>query len=277
MANKNKNNHPSPPPKTQQEALRQAQVAVQAAAAHQAQLQHQLAQAHGGQGSDQIENQLAKQTAKLQAMREARNKLRTIMYTTPGTPGQKSPVIDPFMNADDMQSADEARAQLAATLAQQDYELSDLATSTEADKAAIDRQHPYDRRDASDEAAARGLFQSSIRDAELWDIDATAAIRKNLLDVGLSTKRIQSQNAKTAAQAAYDTFQANMHQKMVENAQAASENLPEYLVNPTDATTRVDRLKIPRGGKKNNQGQNNQGQGGQSTYTPGSNKAIYGG
>lgn len=257
MANKkdNKPKTPAPPPKTQQEALRQAQVAVQAAAAQQQQLQHQLAQADKPKEVKQIKNQLGNTTDKLQAMRQARDKLRTIMYTTPGTPGVKNDAtIDSLsqMTAEDFAALTDATATRDTAYTTNDQAVADLSNKNEYDKARIDRQNLFDLRDSSDELASRGLFQSSIRDAELADINATAQIRKNQLDTDLKTLRITNDNAKDAARHAYDRFQDEMKRTLTARAQEASKDLPEYLINPTSATTHVDRLKIPQPPKKNN-------------------------
>lgn len=180
---------------------------------------------------------------KLATLKTDRNNASQFTYTVPGV---LNPTITPFMSGDDMIATGQANTDLAAAYANWDQKLADLAAQNIIARREIDKQQAYDRRDSADEAAARGLAHSSIRDAELYDIDATASLRRKDLDDQLSTMTIQAGNQKNAASDAFDQFMAGMRQKMVENAQTMASEMGQYQRDPQDVTT---QLTIPRPGK----------------------------
>lgn len=153
---------------------------------------------------------------------------------TPGSAGGvPNPAIPPFMSADDWDAYIQALQAFQNKINDTDYELQKQQIDTEEQKAGIDRSVVVDKNNTDYNTAGRGLAQSSIRDAELWDIDATAALRKSYLDRQLNASVLNAQRQKSAAQTAWEQFQGNLNRHMVENAQAASEGAPAYLVEPS--------------------------------------------
>ncbi len=73
--------------------------------------------------------------------------------------------------------------------------------------------------------AGRGMFHSSMRDAELFDIDATAGLRKQMLQQQLDTQTLNSQRQKSVLDSSWTQYMAGLTQKQVENAKAASEGM----------------------------------------------------
>lgn len=151
---------------------------------------------------------------------------------TPGQPGVANKPIQPFMTAEDLFSQGEAEYDFSSRMQQLDYELDKLRSESEYEKSEIDRGALRSRTDANDLMASRGMFHSSVRDAELFDIDATAAIRKNFLDRELDSAALNTQTQKMAAQQAWDTFQSSMRQQMVENATEAGEGMTKWAKEP---------------------------------------------
>jgi hypothetical protein len=141
--------------------------------------------------------------------------------------------VKPFMTAEDLMAYGDAHSKFRDTLNQLDFALESQRVEGEYEKTNIAKGAVQSRAEANDLAAARGLFHSSVRDAELYDINATAALRQNYLDRQLDTAQIQTQTQKVAAQNAWDDFQRGMNQKEVQNAQEVMANTPQYLVDPT--------------------------------------------
>jgi hypothetical protein len=201
-----------------------------------------------GKRADKLEDKLAKildiLAARKDALGDAREKRNALRSYKVEIPGVENPVIQPFMTADDLLESSEADAALNETVTGLDTNLTEQQRLNEVAKAELARQQLYDRRDAADNAAARGLAHSSIRDAELYDIDATAALRRNELDTQLSVATLDAGRQKLAAKAAWDNFQSAMARRMVENAAAASEGVPKYQIEPM---TETRKLPIPRG------------------------------
>ena len=173
---------------------------------------------------------------------------RRIREVTPADPGVKAPVIPPFLKGEDMISVSEAEAKLSGELQNLDYALENLRLDTSKQKADIARQRRIDLNDANEAAAARGLFRSSIRDADLFDVEAAAAVNRNLLDRALDVASLDTQRQKVAAQGAYDSFMSGIRQKMVENAKEATPDTGPFLVKPTDAQKSVTIID-PHGDK----------------------------
>lgn len=190
---------------------------------------------------------LTRTAARSEYGQQIREKRRIV---TPATPGTRTPTIQPFMKSDDMMALQEARSKMADTIANLDYDLDTEASENEYERSEIDRSAIMGRSSVNDDMASRGLFNSSVRDAELYDIDATAGIRKNFLDRTFDTLMMDTQRRKLAAQSALTEFQHSMNQKMIENAREASEGMEEWLVKPTEETTeKIDIPKVKKPGK----------------------------
>lgn len=184
---------------------------------------------------------LDKRKEKLGGFRDKRNELRNYEIHTPGV---ENPDTPPFKLAEDFLAEDQARAERTDTYTTLDEQLASMAAQNVSEKQRIAKDQAYSRRDAEFLAASRGLERSSIRDAELWDIDATAGLRRNELDTNLQLATLSADRQKTAADNAWNDFQRNyLGPKMVENAAAADEGVPEYAVDPT---TEKAKLDIPR-------------------------------
>lgn len=154
---------------------------------------------------------------------------------TPGKAGKKAPFVKPFMNADDLMQYAQAHGTFADTLTGLDSALENQRIDSEYQKQQLGKEQISNSANANDDAASRGLFHSSIRDAELYDINATTALRQNYLDRQLDAAVISTQTQKTNAQSAWDSFQRGMNQKQVENAQEVMTNTGKWLVKPTAA------------------------------------------
>lgn len=130
--------------------------------------------------------------------------------------------IQPFMTGDDLMALAQARGDYESNVYNLDYELEKLRNQTAQDQQETETTRVKGKGRADWDNAARGLATSSIRDAEMYDIDATAAIRKRFLETQLDTATLNTQRLKEAARHAFeDIYMQGLNQKMVENAQRA--------------------------------------------------------
>lgn len=152
----------------------------------------------------------------------------------PGTPGVATPPVDPFHTPDE--NIDSANAQRDYELALQDIDnnLFNMSHEGKFQKQAADKAAKENAAAANDAAIARGLFQSSIRDAELADITATNALRKRYLDDQLAIADTQALGRKKTLQSNFESFLSAMRQKAAQNAAEVGANQPPWEVEPTE-------------------------------------------
>jgi len=154
---------------------------------------------------------------------------------SPGTtynPGVPNPTVQPFLTAEDMMAYAMARQQYEEGLHSLDanYETSLITTGYE--KENLEKGRVQGREESSDDMAARGLFRSSVRDADLFDIDATAEMRKVFLDTQLNTQKLNMETQKASMEANWKTYEEGVNQKKVENAAGVQANMPQWQVEP---------------------------------------------
>lgn len=190
-------------------------------------------------------NQLADVKHKKKELNKRIRNTRTYKTKTDAVEGVKNPTLDPFMNSEDMLRADEARASRDETLHNLDYALEELRSSNEYERTQIADRVREDKASTNASSAARGMFASSARDASLYDVDATAAVQRNILDRQLDVATLDAQRQKTLASQAFDAFQNTMAKKMVENAQAASPDQGLWATAPQAASTQKHKLDLP--------------------------------
>lgn len=133
--------------------------------------------------------------------------------------------VPPFMTGQDTMDYAAAYREYATTLGQLDYDLARSVGEQIRQRQEIDKQQATGTENANWDAASRGLFHSSIRDASLYDIDATAGIKRQFLEDSMNTMRLNSEYQKGVAQGAYDLFMQGLNQKMVENAQKVAPDI----------------------------------------------------
>lgn len=151
-----------------------------------------------------------------------------------GTKGKKNPTIDPFMTADDMMQYGQSRAQYEGQLQDMDNELANQQAQNQYDKDQISWGEVRDRSSATWDTASRGLESSSVRDAELDDISATAAIRRKFLDDSLTIQSMEADAKKEMLRSNWENFyMKGLNQKMVQNAKDATEDVGVWKKKPT--------------------------------------------
>lgn len=140
-----------------------------------------------------------------------------------------TPTIMPFLTADDLMTLNQFQTGNETSIAQIDAALAQQATDTAFQKTELDRSARKGSSETADQMAARGLFQSSIKDAALYDISAQKTIRQNLLDDQLHNAQLSAQRQKQIIQASIARMNAAMNAKGVERAAEQSAGTPDTI------------------------------------------------
>lgn len=151
-------------------------------------------------------------------------------------PGEENPTVAPFMTGEDMMAYAEARQAYEQQLADLDYSYATAVANTGYEKEQVTKGAVKGKSDANWDAAARGLFRSSIRDADLFDIDATAEMRKRFLDTQLDTLKLNTETQKAALDRMWNDPQTGylhgLELKKIANAQGVAADMPQWKVEP---------------------------------------------
>lgn len=135
-----------------------------------------------------------------------------------------APPISPFLNADDLTALANFNADFATKLGDIDKSLGDLGADTSYQKTQTDTTAKENTAGTQDAMIARGLFQSSVKDAALYDIEAQRTLQQGYLDDRLTRATLDAGTQKKALgdwKTAFDTAQ---NVKAVQNAQAIPPN-----------------------------------------------------
>lgn len=147
-------------------------------------------------------------------------------------PGVENPAIQPFLTQQDIEEYAEAREQYAEGLKELDRNYEGTKHNTEFETAELEKGRIASRDTENWDAAGRGLFRSSIRDADLADIDATAEIKKKFLSDQLQALAVYNQGQKASMEAKWNRYMEGLHRKEASNAEEAGANMPKYSVEP---------------------------------------------
>jgi hypothetical protein len=161
----------------------------------------------------------------------------------PGSAGVHTPTIQPFQTSDDMMNVADSEFDLGQGLADLDKGFADLKTNVDYEKRQVDKSEVASKNTTIDDMIARGLGQSSIRDGEIYDIQATASMRRNFLDTTLGSAEIALGTNKARLQKRHDDIQKAIDQKAMENAAALAAQTPDYV--PGQEPTEGQIVPIP--------------------------------
>lgn len=127
--------------------------------------------------------------------------------------------VTPFNTPEEIQQKADRFAQYQTGLFDIDYGLQKLSADTSFQKAGIDRNLRHDVSQTIDQMIARGLYQSSIKDGEVNDLNATAAMRKQYLDTTLNSATIDAGRRKQVLSDQWNSFLNTLNQLAVQHAQ----------------------------------------------------------
>lgn len=174
-------------------------------------------------------------------------RLPTRTVTTPGSPGVRTPTVQPFSTAQDLFSRAEFESRRDTDLADLDYQLAERQAQATYDLRENERSAKIGRSTANDVNAARGLFQSSLRDAALIDVDTNELIQRETIQRGLDLMRQRVERQRGIWRGQEESYNTAEGQRQIENAQSAMEGVPEYVPGrePTPAVTRKVPVIVP--------------------------------
>jgi hypothetical protein len=162
----------------------------------------------------------------------------------PAAPAPAAPVA-PFLTAEDLFKHNDAWKSYGDQLAAIENELSDITTNTgfeigsfdaagnQTSQGQIDRNLQRNQSAASDNAAGRGLYKSSIKDAELFDLEATRNLRRTFLQGQLSAAAARAARMRTNLNDWWTNFLSNENTQAVQNAA----NVPAAPTSALDASS----------------------------------------
>ena len=137
--------------------------------------------------------------------------------------GPQIPRVDPFLSGNDLTSLAQFRFDDTSTRADIDRALSDLTAQTALDRQRVNDSTLRNTTGTVDNMAARGLFQSSIKDGAIADIEKNRALQQGQLDARL---RIAGLDADARIKALNDKardYQLAANQQAVDNARSVND------------------------------------------------------
>lgn len=141
----------------------------------------------------------------------------------PAAPGASgSATVEPFLTAEDLFRHNDAWKSYQDQLSQLELELSGLETNTNFELGENDRNLVKGQSSAKDQAAGRGIYNSSIKDAELFDLEATRNMRRTFLQGQLSSAAARAARLKKNLDDWWTQFLSDENTKKVQNAAAVS-------------------------------------------------------
>ena len=136
----------------------------------------------------------------------------------PGGAPVKPADVNPFFTPQDLQSINDFNTRYAIDLANIDFELGNLQSDTTYQKGNNDKQARENTAQAADQMAARGLFQSSVKDAALYDIEASRSLANKFLDDKLTAATLNAGTQKKILGDSKKRFDEAINSQGVQNA-----------------------------------------------------------
>lgn len=139
----------------------------------------------------------------------------------PAAPGL--PMVDPFLSGADLTEVANFNFEDTSARADIDRALADLAAQTGYDKRNVEDTALRNKVGTTDDMIARGLFQSSIKDGAVADIEKNRVLQQGQLDDRLRIATTDADARKKALDARAAAFQSALAARAVENARTAND------------------------------------------------------
>jgi hypothetical protein len=135
-----------------------------------------------------------------------------------------------FLTPDEIDAVNDFNTQLATKLQELRFEVGDydeatntwkggtLETDTTYQKTGVDNAAKEGTAAATDDAIARGIFKSSVKDAALYDIEAQRSLQSKFLDDKLTSARLNAGTVTKTLNEAKTRFDENILTRKVNNA-----------------------------------------------------------
>lgn len=144
--------------------------------------------------------------------------------TAPGAP--PAPHVDPFFTSEDLLQISQFTTDLRTKMADIDRELADLGAQTTLDKTNNEKGAKESTAESTDSMISRGLFQSSVKDAALYDIEATRKLQETFLTDRLTRATLDAGTRKKILADSQTGFNTYMAGKQVDNARGVESTMP---------------------------------------------------
>ncbi len=152
----------------------------------------------------------------------------------PESSAPQPPSIEPFLTPEQQISFTQANFQNSTSLAEIDRALEDLRAKTNYQRTQNDKEFKDTTSQAKDAYAARGLSQSSVKDAGLYDLQAQNAMRQQFLQDQLTNAELSAENQKQNIRNYASDLARSRASMMAQNAaQAASQLAPPPAPGPS--------------------------------------------
>lgn len=148
-------------------------------------------------------------------------------------PGTPSPTVAPFLTPEQAIQASHEKQSYQEKLASLSYALEELKANTKYEAEGVQKRGVQEHASGEWNLAGRGLEHSSIRDADLYDIDATSATQQAFLHENLEHAEQHTAAEALKAETNWNNeYMPAVHALEVENASNAEAGLPAYTVEP---------------------------------------------
>lgn len=155
---------------------------------------------------------------------------------TPANPGVRTPPVDPFLTPEQQMGKLTLERDFELALKDIDDELKRMKFDVDYQIRESDKEAEVKSAGVTDDMIGRGLFQSSVRDAELTDVAAANALRKGFLSDRLSIEETRGIERKKILRDNFDALKNAITQQMVQNATDVGKEQPPWKVEPTPGT-----------------------------------------
>ena len=139
-------------------------------------------------------------------------------------PAPAQPVaVEGFLSGLDLQGFNEFMTNYQTSIEDIDNQLAGLKTDTAFQKTGNNKAAKENTNESNDAMAARGLFQSSVKDAAVYDIEATRALSNKFLDDKLTESTLNAGTRKRTLAEGKKRFDEAMILRKGENAQSVND------------------------------------------------------
>lgn len=163
----------------------------------------------------------------------------------PGSPGVESPRVEPFATGEQQGLNAAKKSAWRQAIIDIDKSIADLKTSTDYQQTQLEKSKVSASDQVRSDTASRGFMGSSIQDADLFDIESTARLRKEFLNTNLDTASIAAINKKSAISDEEQGWDKAYGKMQVENAAGVETNMGPWASPPTEGHWEAPTVSVP--------------------------------
>lgn len=151
----------------------------------------------------------------------------------PGNPGVPTPTVQPFLRADQMANDATQQGRWRQDVIDIDSALQNLEAQTGLEQTNLEKSRVQSRDNVRSNTAAEGWVGSSVQDGDLFDIEATARLKRDYMQTNLETAKITAGNKKSAITDEKAAWDKALEQMKVENAAGVQTAMGPWQTEPT--------------------------------------------